>query len=74
MVFFCKKVYFYVHRKKILLFLIGSRRLFGTITHDKIAILIDTSGSMDEYLLELKRELSFLIWEQLNKNNASYTK
>lgn len=53
--------------KRLQWLLSGSRRLFGTFVHGKIAILIDTSGSMDQYMEELRRELACLIWEQLFK-------
>ena len=53
--------------KRLQWLLSGSRRLFGTFSHEKIAILIDTSGSMDQYMVELKKELASLIWEQLYK-------
>lgn len=53
--------------KRLQWLLSGSRRLFGTIVHEKCAILVDTSGSMNDYLVELKRELACLVWEQLYK-------
>lgn len=53
--------------KRLQWLLSDSRRLFGTIVHQRCAILVDTSGSMSDYLAELKRELSCLVWEQLYK-------
>ncbi|XP_039631509.1 von Willebrand factor A domain-containing protein 3A isoform X1 [Polypterus senegalus] len=50
----------------------GSRRLFGTVLEKKVCILLDTSGSMDIYLPEVKKELTSLIWEQLQKNCTSF--
>ncbi|XP_067859637.1 von Willebrand factor A domain-containing protein 3A isoform X2 [Heptranchias perlo] len=50
----------------------GSRRLFGTILEKRVCLLLDTSGSTDRYLAELKRELTSLIWEQLRKNSHSF--
>ncbi len=54
--------------KRLQWLLSGSRRLFGTITEQYCTILIDTSGSMDQYMVELKKELANLVWEQLYKN------
>jgi von Willebrand factor A domain-containing protein 3 len=58
--------------KRLQWLLSGSRRLFGTIVHSKVAILIDTSGSMNDYIIELKKELASLIWEQLYKQKISF--
>uniref|UniRef100_A0A452GT63 VWFA domain-containing protein n=1 Tax=Gopherus agassizii TaxID=38772 RepID=A0A452GT63_9SAUR len=58
--------------RRIQWLLSGSRRLFGTILETKVCILIDTSGSMDPYLQQVTKELTFLIWEQLRKNNARF--
>ncbi|MBN3303838.1 VWA3A protein, partial [Amia calva] len=60
----------YVQRMQWLLS--GSRRLFGTILEKKVCILLDTSGSMDPYLPEVKKELTSLIWEQLHRNGVSF--
>lgn len=54
--------------KRLQWLLSGSRKFFGTFDDDKCAVLIDTSGSMDEYLPGLKRELASLVWEQFYKN------
>ncbi|KAF6019954.1 VWA3A [Bugula neritina] len=43
----------------------GSRRVFGTIVEQKVAILVDISGSMMSHMDELKHELASLIWDQL---------
>jgi hypothetical protein len=62
----CEKVLArYVKRLQWLLS--SSRRTFGTFVHNKIAILIDTSGSMNDFMPEVKKELAALIWEQLFK-------
>jgi hypothetical protein len=53
--------------KRLQWLLSGSRRLFGTFVHQKLAILIDTSGSMNDYMMEVKKELASLVWEQLYK-------
>lgn len=58
--------------KRLQWLLSGSRRLFGTISHRKIVMLIDTSGSMNDHMAELKKELASLIWEQLHKNNTFF--
>uniref|UniRef100_UPI00398E4A58 von Willebrand factor A domain-containing protein 3A n=1 Tax=Pristiophorus japonicus TaxID=55135 RepID=UPI00398E4A58 len=50
----------------------GSRRLFGTVLEKRVCILLDTSGSTDHYLAELKKELTSLIWEQLRKGSHSF--
>uniref|UniRef100_H3A0J3 von Willebrand factor A domain containing 3A n=1 Tax=Latimeria chalumnae TaxID=7897 RepID=H3A0J3_LATCH len=61
----------YIQRMQWLLS-VGSRRLFGTILENKVCILLDTSGSMDPYLPEVKKELTSLIWEQLRKKSISF--
>ena len=53
--------------KRLQWLLSGSRRLFGTVVHERCAILIDTSGSMNDYMSEVRRELAALVWEQLFK-------
>ena len=53
--------------KRLQWLLSGSRRLFGTFVHDKVVILLDTSGSMSDYMNEVKQELVSLVWEQLSK-------
>lgn len=55
----------YLHRLQWLLS--GSRQTFGTVVEKKCIFLIDTSGSMEERMEELKKELISLIWEQLHK-------
>ena len=46
----------------------GSRRVFGTVVEKNVIVLIDTSGSMQSSMEELKRELASLVWEQLHKH------
>ena len=46
----------------------GSNRVFGTVVEKRCIFLVDTSGSMDPYMEELKRELASLIWEQIHRN------
>ena len=46
---------------------VGSRRVFGTVVEKSCIFLIDTSGSMDQHMDELKKELIHLVWEQLHK-------
>ena len=53
--------------KRLQWLLSGSRKLFGTLVHDKICVLIDTSGSMDEHMGEMRKELANLVWEQIYK-------
>ncbi|XP_030069022.1 von Willebrand factor A domain-containing protein 3A [Microcaecilia unicolor] len=60
----------YIHRMQWLLS--GSHRLFGAVLETKVCVLLDTSGSMDPYLPEVKKEFTSLIWEQLRKNCVSF--
>ena len=39
--------------------------MFGVAVEKKVAVLIDTSGSMMPYIDELRTELVSLVWEQL---------
>ncbi|XP_074648285.1 von Willebrand factor A domain-containing protein 3A-like isoform X2 [Tubulanus polymorphus] len=50
----------------------GSRRVFGTVIHRKCCILVDTSGSMEPHMDELKKELVALVWDQLYEINARF--
>ena len=50
----------------------GSRRVFGTVIQNNCIFLIDTSGSMDVCMKELKKEMAALIWEQLNQRKIKY--
>ena len=45
----------------------GSRRVFSALTHKKVVLLVDTSGSMEPRLNELKKELAALMWDQVYK-------
>ncbi|XP_013421396.1 von Willebrand factor A domain-containing protein 3A [Lingula anatina] len=58
--------------KRLQFLLSGSRRVFGVICHKRVAILIDTSGSMDQHMEELRKELASLIWDQLYKLGAKF--
>jgi hypothetical protein len=58
--------------RHLLIVCTGSRRVFGTILHKKVVILVDTSGSMEQYMNELKKELAALIWDQLYRLGARY--
>ena len=60
----------YVRRVRWLL--TGSRRLFGSVVHERAIFLLDTSGSMVEHMVELKRELKHLIWDQLHKHQIRF--
>lgn len=51
---------------------IGSRRIFGTLTHKKVVVLVDTSGSMESRMNDLKKELAALIWDQIYKQEIRY--
>ncbi|XP_041363576.1 von Willebrand factor A domain-containing protein 3A-like [Gigantopelta aegis] len=58
--------------KRLQWLLSGSRRVFGTVIQKNCIFLIDTSGSMDVYMKELKKELAALIWEQLNRMKINF--
>ncbi|XP_052071945.1 von Willebrand factor A domain-containing protein 3A-like isoform X3 [Mytilus californianus] len=58
--------------KRLQWLLSGSRRVFGNIVHTKCMILVDTSGSMDPYMTELKQELASLVWDQLYRLGARF--
>ncbi|CAG2240359.1 von Willebrand factor A domain-containing protein 3A [Mytilus edulis] len=58
--------------KRLQWLLSGSRRVFGNIVHTKCMILVDTSGSMDPYMNELKQELASLVWDQLYRLGARF--
>jgi hypothetical protein len=59
--------------KRLQWLLSGSRRVFGTFTpQETCCILIDTSGSMDPFLADLKKELASLVWEQLFKSRIAF--
>nr|CAB3267658.1 von Willebrand factor A domain-containing protein 3A [Phallusia mammillata] len=63
-----------IHRylKRLQWLLSGSRRLFGNILENNVVILIDISGSMSFYMEELKKEMTSLIWEQLNASKIAF--
>jgi len=46
--------------------------VFGTVVEKSCVFLIDTSGSMEERMEELKKELVALVWEQLHKHHIKY--
>ena len=50
--------------------LTASRRVFGTVIEKRCVFLIDTSGSMEPYMEELRREMTSLIWDQLYKHKV----
>ncbi|XP_035826258.1 von Willebrand factor A domain-containing protein 3A isoform X2 [Aplysia californica] len=58
--------------KRLQWLLSGSRRVFGTMVHKKVSILIDTSGSMEPRMEELKKELASLVWDQLHKQSIEF--
>ena len=60
--------------KRLQWLLSGSRRIFSTVVEKSCVFLIDTSGSMDPHMDELKRELSSLIWDQLYKHKVRWVK
>ncbi|PVD38341.1 hypothetical protein C0Q70_00953 [Pomacea canaliculata] len=58
--------------KRLQWLLSGSHRVFGTLTHKKLVLLVDTSGSMESRLNELKRELASLMWDQIYKMEIEF--
>lgn len=46
--------------------------MFGTIVEPRVAILVDISGSMMDYMDELKQELASLMWDQLYPQKVRY--
>ncbi|GFR86394.1 von Willebrand factor A domain-containing protein 3A [Elysia marginata] len=58
--------------KRLQWLLSGSRRVFGTIVHKQVAILVDTSGSMEPRMDELKKEMAALVWDQLHKQGSKF--
>ncbi|XP_064617094.1 von Willebrand factor A domain-containing protein 3A-like [Liolophura sinensis] len=58
--------------KRLQWLLSGSHRVFGTVVEKSCVFLIDTSGSMEPYMEELKKELASLIWEQLHNMGARF--
>ncbi|CAD5118449.1 DgyrCDS7156 [Dimorphilus gyrociliatus] len=51
----------------------SSRRIFGVICEKNIVILLDTSGSMIQYVEHLKQAVAALIWEQLARYRINFT-
>merc|ERR1719456_1119218 len=45
--------------------IVVARSIFGTIAEDNVALIIDTSGSMQVYLDDIKIALNAVITEQL---------
>ena len=60
----------YRYLRRLQWMLAGSRRVFSTVVEKKCVFLIDTSGSMDPSMEELKKELASLIWDQLHKQKV----
>ncbi|KAK2189215.1 hypothetical protein NP493_113g03015 [Ridgeia piscesae] len=58
--------------KRLQWLLSGSRKTFGTVVEKKCVFLIDTSGSMDPFLQDFKKELASLVWDQLYKYSVSF--
>lgn len=58
--------------KRLQWLLSGSRRVFGTMVHKRVAILVDTSGSMEPRMDELKKEMAALVWDQLHKQSIKF--
>ncbi|KAH9491872.1 von Willebrand factor A domain-containing protein 3A [Bulinus truncatus] len=58
--------------KRLQWLLNGSRKVFGTIVHKRAVILIDTSGSMEPKMEDLKKELASLVWDQFHKQKIHF--
>jgi len=49
-----------------------ARSVFGTIVEEKVALVIDASGSLAVYLDDIKAALNSVIFQQFNKSNKSF--
>ncbi|XP_055877562.1 von Willebrand factor A domain-containing protein 3A-like [Biomphalaria glabrata] len=58
--------------KRLQWLLNGSRKVFGTVVHKRVVLLIDTSGSMEPKMEELKKELASLVWDQFHKQQIHF--
>lgn len=58
--------------KRLQWLLSGSRRIFGTVVDQKCAVLVDVSGSMLPHMVELRKELASLVWDQLFPLKAKF--
>ncbi|KAI0236056.1 von Willebrand factor A domain-containing protein 3A [Lamellibrachia satsuma] len=58
--------------KRLQWLLSGSKKTFGAVVERKCVFLIDTSGSMDPFLEDFKKELASLVWDQLYKYSISF--
>lgn len=61
------------YAKRIQWHLASSRRIFGVICEKNVVILLDTSGSMIQYIDYLKQSVAALIWEQLARCRINFT-
>jgi len=52
--------------------IVVARSIFGSITEDKVALVIDTSGSMQVYLEDVKVALNSVITEQLFQSKKQF--
>jgi len=52
--------------------IVVARSIFGTITEDKIALVVDTSGSMQVYLDDIKIALNGVLTEQLFQSKKQF--
>jgi len=46
--------------------------VFGAVAERSCVFLVDTSGSMEQHMDELKKELIRLVWEQLHKHHVQF--
>merc|ERR1719456_481923 len=49
-----------------------ARSVFGTIVEEKVALVIDASGSLAVYLDDIKAALNSVIFQQFNKSNKLF--
>jgi hypothetical protein len=49
-----------------------ARSVFGTIVEEKVALVIDASGSLSVYLDDIKAALNSVIFQQFNKSNKKF--
>ena len=54
----------------IIVYVLGSRLVFGTVIHKNCVIVVDTSGSMGPSMEIMKKALVALIWEQISSQEC----
>lgn len=49
-----------------------ARSVFGTIVEERVALVLDASGSMSVYLDDIKAALNSVVFQQFNKSNKRF--